>query len=131
MTKSIQTRPSRRGLEMTLDREALVIAVYLFADECSVLFIYGRPPPVTDAELVALAVYQAAIENPALTSSFSAWSSARFPVGFRSCLISRRTKAGCAAWIRASPINTVAQVFSFPVNSTLPGLRRLWQSTIR
>ena len=46
---------------MTLDLEALVIAAYLFADEYRVPFTYGRPPRVSDAELVALAVGQAAM----------------------------------------------------------------------
>jgi IS5 family transposase len=46
---------------MTLDLEALVIAAYLFADDYRVPFTYGRPPQVSDAELVALAVGQAAM----------------------------------------------------------------------
>jgi hypothetical protein len=46
---------------MTLDLEALVVAAYLFADEYRVPFSYGRPPRVSDAELVALAVGQAAM----------------------------------------------------------------------
>jgi len=46
---------------MTLDLEALVVAAYLFADEYQAPLMYGRPPLVTDAELVALAVGQAAI----------------------------------------------------------------------
>jgi IS5 family transposase len=46
---------------MTLDLEALVIAAYLFADDYRVPFTYGRPPRVSDAELVALAVGQAAM----------------------------------------------------------------------
>jgi IS5 family transposase len=47
-------------LEMT-DLEALVIAAYVFADEYRVPARGGRPPSTTDAELVALAVAQAAI----------------------------------------------------------------------
>jgi hypothetical protein len=47
-------------LEMT-DLEALVVAAYVFADEYSVPARGGRPPLTTDAELVALAVAQAAI----------------------------------------------------------------------
>jgi hypothetical protein len=43
------------------DLEALVVAAYVFADECSVPALCGRKPLVTDAELVALAVAQAAI----------------------------------------------------------------------
>jgi len=46
---------------MTLDLEALVVAAYLFADECRVPFRPGRPSLVGDAELVALSVAQAAI----------------------------------------------------------------------
>jgi Transposase DDE domain len=47
-------------LEMT-DLEALVVAAYVFADEYPVPARGGRPPLITDAELVALAVCQAAI----------------------------------------------------------------------
>src|SRR5881397_885046 len=43
------------------DLEALVVAAYVFADEYRVPARHGRPPFVTDAELVALAVAQAAI----------------------------------------------------------------------
>ena len=43
------------------DLEALVVAGYVFADEYSVPARPGRPAKVTDAELVALAVCQAAI----------------------------------------------------------------------
>ena len=43
------------------DLEALVVAGYVFADEYPVPSRCGRPPLVTDAELVALAVCQAAI----------------------------------------------------------------------
>jgi hypothetical protein len=43
------------------DLEALVVAGYVFADEYSVPARPGRPALVTDAELVALAVAQAAI----------------------------------------------------------------------
>src|SRR5690242_16377091 len=42
------------------DLEALVVAAYVFADEYPVPARPGRPPLVTDAELVALAVCQAA-----------------------------------------------------------------------
>ena len=44
-----------------MDLEALVVAAYVFADEYRVPARHGRPPFVTDAELVALAVAQAAI----------------------------------------------------------------------
>src|SRR5438132_6964579 len=43
------------------DLEALVVAAYLFADEYPVPARGGRRPLVSDAELVALAVAQAAI----------------------------------------------------------------------
>ena len=43
------------------DLEALVVAAYVFADESLVPAGRGRPPLVSDAELVALAVCQAAI----------------------------------------------------------------------
>jgi len=43
------------------DLEALVVAAYVFADEFVVPARAGRPPLVTDAELVALAVAQAAV----------------------------------------------------------------------
>src|SRR5918994_3351074 len=52
--------PSRSELEMT-DLEALVVAAYVFADEYPVPLRGGRRPLITDAELVALAVAQAAI----------------------------------------------------------------------
>jgi hypothetical protein len=43
------------------DLEALVVAAYVFADEYPVPARPGRPPLITDSELVALAVCQAAI----------------------------------------------------------------------
>ena len=43
------------------DLEALVVAAYVFADEYPVSLRGGRRPLITDAELVALAVCQAAI----------------------------------------------------------------------
>jgi hypothetical protein len=46
---------------MTADLEALVVAAYVFADEYPVPARPGRPPEVSDAELVALAVCQAAM----------------------------------------------------------------------
>lgn len=46
---------------MTLDLEALVVAAYVFADEYQVPSPLGRPPLTSDAELVALAVAQAAM----------------------------------------------------------------------
>src|SRR5688500_6001403 len=46
---------------MTTDLEALVVAAYVFADEYPVPARSGRRAAVTDAELVALAVCQAAM----------------------------------------------------------------------
>src|SRR6266508_2806306 len=46
---------------MTADLEALVVAAYVFADEYPVPARPGRPAQVSDAELVALAVCQAAM----------------------------------------------------------------------
>src|SRR6266542_3942753 len=46
---------------MTADLEALVVAVYVFADEYPVPARPGRPAKISDAELVALAVCQAAM----------------------------------------------------------------------
>jgi hypothetical protein len=46
---------------MTTDLEALVVAAYVFADEYSVPARPGRRPEVADAELVSLAVCQAAM----------------------------------------------------------------------
>ena len=46
---------------MTADLEALVVAAYVFADEYSLPLRRGRPAKVSDAELVALAVCQAAM----------------------------------------------------------------------
>jgi len=46
---------------MTADLEALVIAAYVFADDYPVPRRAGRPAEVTDSELVALAVCQAAM----------------------------------------------------------------------
>jgi hypothetical protein len=53
--------PSRLELEMTADLEALVVAGYVFADEYTVPARPGRRPLVSDAELVGLAVCQAAM----------------------------------------------------------------------
>jgi hypothetical protein len=48
-------------LEMTADLETLVVAAYYFADPSPAPRRLGRPPEVSDAELVALAVAQAAM----------------------------------------------------------------------
>jgi hypothetical protein len=49
---------------MTADLEALVVAAYVFADEYPVPARPGRPAQISDAELVALAVCQAAMGIP-------------------------------------------------------------------
>jgi hypothetical protein len=49
---------------MTADLEALVVAAYVFADEYPVPARLGRPAKVSDAELVSLAVCQAAMGIP-------------------------------------------------------------------
>jgi hypothetical protein len=61
--------PSRLELEMT-DLEALVVAAYVFADDYPVPARPGARPKITDAELVALSVAQAAIgiDETALSS---------------------------------------------------------------
>src|SRR6266576_2523363 len=59
--EGFQTCPSRWRLEMTADLEALVVAAYVFADEFPAPVRCGRPALVSDAELVALAVCQAAM----------------------------------------------------------------------
>jgi hypothetical protein len=61
MTKGFQSCvPSRSELEMT-DLEALVVAAYVFADEFPVPARPGPRSRISDAELVALAVCQAAM----------------------------------------------------------------------
>src|SRR4051812_8209099 len=52
--------PSKWRLEMT-DLDALVVAACVFVDEYPVPARAGRRPLISDAELVALAVAQAAI----------------------------------------------------------------------
>ncbi len=49
---------------MTADLETLVVAAYYFADCLPTPRGPGRPPEVTDGELVALAVAQAAMGIP-------------------------------------------------------------------
>jgi hypothetical protein len=51
------------------DLEALVVAAYVFADEYPVPARTGRRPRVSDAELVALAVAQAAIGISSIANS--------------------------------------------------------------
>ena len=56
----LQLPSSRLALEMALDLEALVVAAYVFADEYPVPARPGPRVKISDAELVALAVCQAA-----------------------------------------------------------------------
>jgi hypothetical protein len=79
---------------MTLDLEALVVAAYLFADEYAAPFTYGRPPLISDAELVGLAVAQAAI-GLSSDRQFLGLVPASCPAGFPICPISLNTTAGC------------------------------------
>jgi hypothetical protein len=74
------------------DLEALVVAGYVFADEYRVPARGGRPPLISDAELVALAVCQAAIGSTRIGSSWAWWGGC-CRAGFRTCPTSR---AGCA-----------------------------------
>ncbi len=57
--EGFQTLYSRWRLEMTANLETLVIAGYVFADAARSPRPSGRPPEVTDEELIALAVCQA------------------------------------------------------------------------
>ena len=79
------------------DLEALVVAAYVFADEYPVPARGGRPPLISDAELVALAVAQAAI-GISSDRQFLGLVGGSCPAGFRICPSSRSTTAGCAAW---------------------------------
>jgi hypothetical protein len=78
------------------DLEALVVAAYVFADEYSVPARPGRRPLVSDAELVALAVAQAAI-GISSDRQFLGLIGRVLPGGFRTCPSSRSTTAGCAS----------------------------------
>ena len=75
---------------MTPDLEALVVAAYVFADEYPVPARPGPRVKTNDAELVALAVCQAAM-GIGLTASFSAWLATGCRAGFRVCRRSRST----------------------------------------
>jgi hypothetical protein len=79
------------------DLEALVVAGYVFADEYPVPLRAGRPPLITDAELVALAVCQAAI-GISSDRQFLGLVGRVLRAGFGTSLISRSTTGGSAAW---------------------------------
>jgi hypothetical protein len=76
------------------DLEALVVAAYVFADEYRVPAQPGRPPLISDAELVALAVCQAAI-GISSDRQFLGLVGGCCPAGFRICPISRSTTGAC------------------------------------
>jgi hypothetical protein len=78
------------------DLEALVVAEYVFADECSVPSRPGRPPLVEDAELVALAVAEAAI-GISSDRQFLGLIGRVLPGWFRTCRISRSPTGGCVS----------------------------------
>ena len=80
---------------MTATLETLVIAGYVFADEARSPRPSGRPPEVTDAELIALAVCQAITELRRIGSSSASFRDC-CRGGFRACPISPSTTAGCA-----------------------------------
>ena len=79
------------------DLEALVVAGYVFADEYRVPARGGRPALTSDAELVALAVCQAAI-GISSDRQFLGLVGGCCPAGFLTCPSSRSTTAGCGAW---------------------------------
>jgi hypothetical protein len=79
---------------MTPDLEALVVAAYVFADEYPVPPRGGRKPLVSDPELVALSVAQAAI-GICSDRQFLGLIGRVLPGWFPT---SRSTTAACAAW---------------------------------
>ena len=81
---------------MTPDLEALVVAAYVFADDYPVPARSGPVAKIVEAELVALAVCQAAM-GISSDRQFSAWSAIGCRAGFRICPRSRSTTGGCAA----------------------------------
>lgn len=80
---------------MTADLEALVVAAYVFADEYPVPARCGRPAKVTDAELVALAVCQAAM-GISSDRQFLGLVGRILPAGSRTYRTSRNTTGACA-----------------------------------
>jgi hypothetical protein len=79
------------------DLEALVVAAYVFTDEYPARARGGRPPLTSDAELVALAVAQAAI-GISSDRQFLGLISRALPGWFPHCRISRSTTVGCGGW---------------------------------
>jgi hypothetical protein len=77
------------------DLEARVVAAYVFADEYRVPACCGRPPLVSDAELVTLAVAQAAI-GISSDGQFLGLVERCCQDGSRICLTSRSTTGRCA-----------------------------------
>jgi hypothetical protein len=83
---------------MTANLEALVVAAYVFADEHTVPAQPGRPTKVSDAELVALSVAQAAI---GITSDrqFLGLIGRVLPGWFPHLPDQSHTTDGCASWL--------------------------------
>ena len=79
---------------MTPDLEALVVAAYVFADEYPVPARGGRRPLISDAELVALAVAQAAI-GISSDRQFLGLIGRLLPGWFPPCPTSRSTTDAC------------------------------------
>jgi hypothetical protein len=81
---------------MTADLEALVVAAYVFADEYPVAARCGRKPLISNAELVALSVAQAAI-GISSDRQFLGLIGRVCRAGFRIRLTSRSTTAASCA----------------------------------
>ena len=77
------------------DLEALVVAAYVFADEYRVPARPGPAAKIDDAELVALAVCQAAM-GISSDRQFLGLVGYRLPAGSRTCRSSRSTTGGFA-----------------------------------
>jgi hypothetical protein len=82
---------------MTTDLEALVVAAYVFADEYPVPARSGRRPLISDAELVALSVAQAAI-GISSDRQFLGLIGRGSLAGSRTCRTNGSTTAGYAGW---------------------------------
>ena len=83
---------------MTASLETLVIAAYVFADRRRSLAL-GPGRQITDAELVALAVAQAATGVPS-DRQFLGLVPRCCRAGFPICPTRRNTTAGCVGWRR-------------------------------